>query len=74
MSGPAIVWLIVGLASTAAVLAFLIALIRHVFVLGRSLGRFQDEVAPLASAIAEQGGQAATRGARLSRERPSGGP
>ena len=41
MSGVALVWLVVGLISTAAVLAVVIGLVRHVLVLGRSFTRFQ---------------------------------
>lgn len=69
MSLPAIVWLVVGLTTLIAVLATLIALVRHVLVLGRAARRFQDEVGPLAQGIASQGGRASGRAQRLSRER-----
>lgn len=74
MSGPAIVWLIVGLLSTVAVSALLIALVRHVIVLARALGRFQQEVSPIARDIASAGERAATRSQRVSAERPFGRP
>jgi UPF0716 family protein affecting phage T7 exclusion len=54
MTTPAIVWLVVGLVTTAAALAVLIALIRHLFVVGRALARFQSEVAPIAAEIGTQ--------------------
>jgi hypothetical protein len=72
VSGPAIVWLIVGLVSTVAVTALLIALVRHVIVLARALGRFQQEVSPIAQDIASAGERAATRSQRVSAERPFG--
>ncbi|MEX2407113.1 MAG: hypothetical protein WD834_07215 [Actinomycetota bacterium] len=74
MSGPAIVWLIVGLITTVAVSALLIALVRHVIVLARSLGRFQQEVSPIAQDIASAGERASTRSQRVSAERPFGPP
>lgn len=61
MSGTAVVWLVVGLASTIAVLAVAIALVRHVLVLARALGRFRDAVGPIAGQIASQGDRAASR-------------
>lgn len=75
MSGPAIVWLIVGLVSTVAVLVLLIGLVRHVIVLGRALGRFQREVAPIAADIAEVGERASRRSCGLEQRagKPAGG-
>ncbi len=72
MSGTAIVWLIVGLLSTATVAAVLVALVRHVLVLGRSLRRFRQEIEPLTRAITEEGNRASSRRARLSGELPFG--
>jgi hypothetical protein len=74
MSTVAVVWLVVALVTTAAVLAVLIALIRHVLVLGRALGRFQREVSPIAQEIAAQGERASTRAQRPTAERPFGRP
>ena len=72
MSGPAIVWLIVGLITTVAVSAMLIALVRHVIVLARALGRFQHEVSPIAQDIASAADRAATRSERVNADRPFG--
>jgi hypothetical protein len=72
MSTVAVVWLVVALVSTAAVVATLIALVRHVLVLGRALKRFQGEVAPLAEEIAAQNERAASRARRAAAERPFG--
>ena len=69
MTGPAIVWLVVGLLTMTVVLALLIALIRHLLVLGRAAGRFQTEGGPVVQEITEQ----AYRAAPSSRN-PSGAP
>jgi hypothetical protein len=70
VSGVAVVWLVVALVSTAAVVAVLVALVRHVLVLVRALGRFQREVNPIAREIAAEGDRAAARSRGL--ERPGG--
>jgi hypothetical protein len=74
MSSVAIVWLVIGLVSTAAVIAVLIALVRHGLVLMRALTRFQTEVSPLAAEIAALGDRAATRSQGLAAERSFGRP
>ena len=60
-----LVWFVIGIVSTIAVLAFLIALIRHMVVLGRTARRMQDELAPIAQEIATQGDRASERASRL---------
>lgn len=60
-----VVWFIVGILSTVAVLAFLIALIRHLMVLGRSARRMQDEVTPIVQEISAYGARASGRAARM---------
>jgi len=72
VSSVAIVWLVVAVLSTAAVAAVLIALIRHVIVLVRALGRFQAEVTPIAEEIGRQGDRASRR--VPTGERPFGRP
>ena len=74
MSSVAVVWLVIGLVSTAAVLAVVIALVRHVLLLFRALGRFQREVGPVAAEIGAAGDRAASRARRTAGERPSGRP
>jgi hypothetical protein len=69
----ALVWLVVGLVSLTAVLAVLIALIRHLFVLGRAASRFQEEVSPLAREIGELADTASNRSRRMPR-RPGSPP
>jgi hypothetical protein len=61
---PAIVWLVVGLVTMAAALAVLIGLIRHLFVLGRALARFQQEVGPIAAEIGTGAERASSRSGR----------
>jgi hypothetical protein len=61
VSGPALVWLVVGLVSSIAMIAVLVGLVRHIFVLGRALARFQEEVTPIASAISSDGARAGSR-------------
>jgi hypothetical protein len=75
VTAPAAVWLAVGVASTMAIAAVLIALVRHVFLLGRTLRRFQEEVGTVATDISTESQRAASRTARLPRgEAPGGGP
>ena len=74
MSSVATVWLIVGLLSTAMALAILIALIRHILVLLRTIGRFGDEIGPIVRDISAQAQRASSRSQSLSAGRPFGGP
>jgi hypothetical protein len=67
VSGPALAWLVVGLVSSVAMIAVLFALVRHVFVLGRALARFQEEVTPIASSIASEGARTGSRADSRSR-------
>ncbi|MGA9160695.1 MAG: hypothetical protein WB297_07510 [Actinomycetota bacterium] len=65
MTTTALVWLVVGLVSLIAVSAVLVALVRHLFVLGRAAGRFRDEVGPLAQEIGGLADTASSRSLRL---------
>ena len=69
----AIIWLVIGLVTATAVLAVLIGLIRHLFVLGRALSRFQEEVGPIAAEIGTQADRASTRSQRLPGRRATPG-
>jgi hypothetical protein len=44
-------WFVITILTTAAVIAVLIALVRHVLLLGRTARRMQEEVSPLAREI-----------------------
>lgn len=71
MSAPFIVWLSVGLVTTIAMIAVAIGLVRHVFVLGRTLRRFQEDVTAVAEDITRANDRASRRAGGMS-ERPFG--
>lgn len=50
----AVVWLTIGLVTTVALLAMVIALVRHVLLLGRTVMRFSDEAGPILEEINRQ--------------------
>jgi hypothetical protein len=60
-----LVWLIVAIVTTAALIAFGIALGRHVLILGRTVKRFQEEVQPVAEEIAAGSDRASRKAASL---------
>jgi hypothetical protein len=68
----AIVWLVIGLLTIVAVSALLIALIRHLIVLGRAAKRFQEEVTPIAEDISALSDRASDRSRGMSGGRRSG--
>ena len=72
MSNVAIVWLMVGLISTAMVIAVLIGLVRHVLVLLRTLKRFSEELSPIAQEISAESRRAGARTQGISRDGPLG--
>ena len=72
MTTTALVWFVIGLLSIAAVLALLIALIRHLMVLGRATRRFQEEVTPLAEEISALSSRASSRSSGPARRPRSG--
>jgi len=59
-----VVWFVIGIVTTIAVLAFLIALIRHLLVLGRTARQMQEELSPVVQEISVQGTRASDRAAR----------
>lgn len=61
------VWFVIGIVSAAAVIACLIALIRHLLVLGRTAKRMQDELAPIVQEISKRGERASRRATDLGR-------
>ncbi|TMK14660.1 MAG: hypothetical protein E6G37_08285 [Actinobacteria bacterium] len=72
MSTWLVVWIVLGTVSTLALLGFVLALGRHVLILGRSARRFQAEVGPIAEEIAREGARASEHADRLGRTRPTG--
>ena len=67
MTTTALVWFVIGLLSIAAVIALLIAFVRHLIVLGRATRRFQEEVTPLAEEISALSDRASNRSRGLRR-------
>jgi hypothetical protein len=61
-----VVWLVIGLSTTAALLVMLGFLVRHVILLGRTAGRLQEELQPIADDVAVASARAADAAAGLS--------
>lgn len=53
-----VVWFTIGIVSTIAILACLIALTRHLLVLGRTVQRFREEAQPVAEELSREGQRA----------------
>ena len=71
MASWLVVWFVVGIVSTVAILACLIGLMRHVLVLARTLKRLRDEVQPVVDDLVGErqraGAHASTIGERRRR-------
>jgi uncharacterized protein HemY len=67
-----LVWLVVGLVSTVAVLVCLLGLVRHVLILGRTARQFQEEVQPIADDLSRQREHAAESSASIGGRRIGG--
>jgi hypothetical protein len=67
-----VVWFVVGIVSTAAILACLIGLIRHVLVLARTMKQLRDEVRPIADDLARQGQRAGAHASAVGERRRRG--
>jgi hypothetical protein len=61
-----VVWLVVGLITTAALLVMLGFLVRHTILLGRTAGRMQEELQPIADELAAASARAADTAASFS--------
>jgi hypothetical protein len=61
-----VVWLVVGLVTTGALLVMLGYLVRHVILLGRTAGQMQQELQPIADEVAAASARAADTAAGLS--------
>ena len=62
-----VVWFVVGIVSTLAILACLIGLIRHVLILGRTVKQLQDEVRPIADDLAKERQRASAHASAMAR-------
>ena len=49
-----VMWFVVGIVSTVAVLACLIGLLRHLLVLGRTVKQLQEEMRPIADEVSRE--------------------
>jgi hypothetical protein len=56
-----VVWLLIAILSTIAVIAVLVALARHVLLVGRTVRELQESVTPLVDEIGRQGRRASER-------------
>ena len=65
MSTWLVVWLVITTLSILALGAVLVGLVRQALVVSRSIGRFSEEVGPLAAEIGREGERAAARGSSL---------
>ena len=66
-----VVWLVVSLTTTAALLVMLGFLVRHTILLGRTAAKMQEELRPIADDLAAASARAADKAAHLS-DRASG--
>jgi len=64
-----IIWFVICIVTTIAVLAFFAALIRQLLLLGRTARLMQDELSPIVREISDEGMRASERGSRLGSRR-----
>jgi len=60
-----LVWFVVALVTTVALLACGIALVRHFILIGRTARRFQEEAQPIVDDMSRGGRRASERAAAL---------
>ena len=58
MASWIVVWFVIGIVSTVAILACLVGLARHLLILGRSVKRLQEAIQPIADDVAREGQRA----------------
>jgi hypothetical protein len=56
----AVVWIVAGLVTTGVFIVMLVALVRHVLLIGRAVGQFNDEAAPILREMSEQSAAASS--------------
>ena len=72
MASWIVVWLVIGIVSTAAILACLAGLLRHLLILGRSVRQLQEEIQPIADDVAREGHKASEHTSAMGARRNSG--
>lgn len=74
MASWLVVWFVVGIVSTVAILACLLGLVRHLLILGRTVKQLQEELQPIADDLAAEGKRAGKHVAAIGARRQSSGP
>jgi hypothetical protein len=59
-------WYLIAAVTTAAVLVFMIALVREALLLGRTARRFQEQAQPVVDDLGREAARASDRAANLS--------
>jgi len=67
-----VVWFVIGIVSTVAVLACLIGLLRHMLILGRTVRQLQEDVRPIADDLAKERQRASAHVAAIGERRRRG--
>ena len=65
MSTWILVWFIVALVTTVALIAFGIAMVRHLILVGRTARQMQDEAQPIVEELSREGQRASRHAAQL---------
>ena len=72
MASWLVVWFVIGIVSTLAILACLLGLVRHLLILGRTVKQLQEELQPIADDLTK-GGQRAGQHVSVIGDRRRGG-
>jgi hypothetical protein len=67
-----VVWFVIGIVSTVAILACLVGLVRHLLILGRSVQQLQEEIQPIADDVAREGQKAGEHTSAIGARRRGG--
>jgi len=67
-----VVWFVIGIVSTVAILACLVGLLRHLLILGRSVKQLQEEIQPIAAELSSEGRKAGERTSAIGASRRDG--
>ncbi len=71
MSSPELVWLVLGLASVAAIVATGLAMGKRAVAVTRAVSRLMDEVTPVVDELSAEADRASDHAQRLSEGAPS---